>query len=179
MRKKAQTMGVPFQLIFSLILVAVVIIFGFLAIKMFLERAEQAKFGVIFTETIKSEIENAFDNSAGETNKTITLTAPKNIEAICFLNGTSCSASNPPGFCADLDLYRNNNENFFFYPLGRAEEYKSSSGWTLLCQEHSCIDFTKSRPIGNPKCYYKNLKGKIEFRVIKEFGEPLVKISNV
>ncbi|MEM4703037.1 MAG: hypothetical protein QXP53_00940 [Candidatus Pacearchaeota archaeon] len=168
---KAQTMGVPFQLIFSLIIVAVVIVFAFLAIRMFLERAEQAKFGATFTE-IQNEIRGAWEKDA--TNRTITVLVPKKIEAVCFLN-KSATCRDPSGvdFCGSYESFMNANENFFFYPLGIAEDYKSKSAWSLLCQNHSCI--TSPR---NPLCFFKQ-DSNIKIKIVKNFDEPFVRLYEV
>ena len=168
--KKAQTMGIPFQLIFSLIIIVVVVVFGFLAIKMFLERAEQTKYGVAFKD-IESEIQDSWSR-AGETNKTITINLPKKITAICFLNTSqsSCNPSIAEGFCENVDLYKTDKENLYFYPLGEAEKLHSKSGWALLCQDHSCISLK-----GNPQCFFKN-GNDVQIQIIKNLDEQFVRL---
>lgn len=176
MRKKAQIMGVPFQLIFSLIIVAVVVVFSFFAIKMFLQRAEQAKFGIAFKE-FESEIQSAWQEGRESTN-IISVVVPKKVEAVCFVNRTASRCIDPRGiynFCNSIDLYSNDKENFFFYPLGVAENYGSKSGWNLLCQGHSCVSILRE----NPKCFFKNEKHEIQIKLVKEYGEPFVKLYNV
>ncbi|MEM4640916.1 MAG: hypothetical protein QXW65_00090 [Candidatus Pacearchaeota archaeon] len=168
--KKAQAMGVPFQLIFSLILVAAVIVFGFFAIRMFLQRAEQAKFGVAFKE-FEQEIQSVWQES-GESNKTISVLVPKKVEAVCFVN-RSASCRDPYGiydFCNSINLYSSNKENFFFYPLGIAEQYNSKSAWSLLCQDHSCVK------LSSVQCFFKNERNEVKIRLVKEYGDPLIKL---
>ena len=172
MNKKAQTMGVPFQLIFSLIIIVVVIVFGFMAIKMFLGRADQAKFGTTFLE-IRDEIDNAYSR-AGGTSKNITVDAPKNIEAICFVNKTAACNDARAGTTDFCNLVPEYTGNVFYYPIGIAEEHDSQSDHLLNCQNRSCFIVPANK---NPQCFWANKERKIEIRIIKEIGEPFVKLE--
>ncbi|MCS7134521.1 MAG: hypothetical protein NZ889_01535 [Candidatus Pacearchaeota archaeon] len=172
--KKAQLMGMPFQLVFSLLLVVAVIVFSFFAIRMFLQRAEQAKFGSTFIE-IQRKIEEAWSR-AGESNETFVVSAPKEVEAICFLN-RSATCRNPQGisFCQEFLMFAQEKDNFFFYPFGIAEKYGSKTAWKLLCEEKPCVNIPIRK---NPTCFFVDENKEIKFRIIKKFEEALVILEN-
>jgi len=179
--KKAQIMGVPFQLIFSLIIVAVVLVFGFFAIKMFLNRAEQSRFGVAFND-VQEAVYNAYSSGGGSDNG-IAVLVPKDITAICFLqtgmghakctNPLDDPFGNMQYFCDELTGYAINDENFVFYPFGVAEKYNGNSARKLLCDNRPCLNITK-----NPQCFPKDSEGNINIKLQKNIGEQLVRLKS-
>ncbi|UCD20643.1 MAG: hypothetical protein JSW08_02610 [archaeon] len=178
MDKKAQTMGVPFQLIFTLIIIAVVIVFGFFAIRMFLGRAEQAKFGTAFNE-ISTEIEEAYSR-AGGTAKVITVDMPKGIEAVCFFNQSApCRDIDLSydelgySFCDLIDEYE---ENFFYWTFRAAMEYKANPNWNITCQNKLCVKIPSGR---NPKCFFPDNNRQLQLNITKNFGDPYVHVDEV
>ena len=161
-------MGVPFQLIFSIIIIVAVIVVSFFVIRMFLERAEQAKFedSVAY---LKDEILSVWRSDRAS--KTIELKTSSKPDSVCFAN---LSDPNPRGNMVifnELDRF-NGDSNFFFYPLGVAEEYESESARNIKCSGKECIKILK-----NPICF-ENRNGKISIKLEKKVGDPYVIITN-
>ncbi|MCX8194316.1 MAG: hypothetical protein N3G19_03080, partial [Candidatus Pacearchaeota archaeon] len=126
--KKAQIMGMPFQFIFAIILVAVAVFVGFYVIRMFLHQAEQAR----INDFVKNQLEYEIKNVWMTEESTITKELPfsKNFNYVCFFNQSrSCnSAIAPPdsNFCSDYSVWKNTDkDNLFLVPLGKAEEYNT------------------------------------------------------
>ncbi len=149
-RKKGQVMGMPFQFIFALILIAVALFVGFWVIKNFLETAEQAKIN-LFVNDLRNEIIKKWNKEASET---ITLDLSKKIDYVCFTNLSRCNS--PSGipdltnFCQEARLYGEKN-NLFFWPLGEAEKYHVKSYWHIHCgtreNPKECLNIEKTRCI--------------------------------
>lgn len=172
--KKGQIMGMPFQFIFAIILVAVALFVGFYVIKMFLNQAEQAR----INDFVKNQLEYEIKNVWMTEESTITKDLPfsKNFDYICFLNQSkSCSSTTmPPGsnFCSEYQIWTNTNkDNLFLVPLGKAEEYNTKTAWHIVCGTKECISFST-----NPYCLPVH-EGKVSVRLVKESGNSLVMIS--
>jgi len=173
--KKAQLMGMPFQFIFALILMAVVIFVGFYVIKMFLERAEQANIN-LFVQELKTEISNLWMADAAE--KTVTFSLSKNFDYVCFLNQSmSCDSSRnaaPQYFCIGyIEWKRTEKDNMFLLPFGKAEEYGTFTAWHIACNHKECVKWQ-----GNPLCL-RIVNGKVIIKLTKESGSNFVKISSL
>ena len=96
--KKAQIMGLPFQFIFALIIIAIAVFVGFFVIKMFLERAEQANINDFVKNQLEYEINRIWAGpEAASVTKTFIFS--KNFDYVCFLNQEKTCASNIEGFC--------------------------------------------------------------------------------
>lgn len=168
-KNKAQTQ-LSFQTIFSILLVAIVIFVGFYVIRMFLDRAEQAKINAFVTDLRNKAIEIWSTEGASEV---FNYNLNKKIERICFTNASTCQ-SNVPGFCNSIDIYRGENENLFFLPLGVVEKYKAKSAQELYCNDPNdppikCIDVKQTTCI-------LVTDGKISLRLLKENETSLIKI---
>lgn len=154
--KKAEIMGMPFQFIFALILIAVALFVGFFTIKMFLERAEQAEFG-LFVSDLQNQVIDVWQ--AEEAGKTISLDINQKIIYVCFVNSSRCS-SPIERLCSQARLYP--DKNLFFYPFGEAEKYDSNSQWKIQCgakdMPKECIAFA------NPTCIPVQ-NGKVKIRL--------------
>ena len=137
--KKAQLQSMPFQMIFSLILVAVVIFVGFFVIKMFLDRAEQIKF-LDFQAKFGEKVISVWKGDTGS-RETINLPLSTKLDLVCFVNKNNCI--NPvgyPGFCQEITNFRGEQDmNMFFYPLGVAEKFKARSGFRVSCENPGSI----------------------------------------
>ncbi|MGB9708032.1 MAG: hypothetical protein ACPLXC_01760 [Candidatus Pacearchaeota archaeon] len=178
--KKAQVMGMPFQFIFALILVAVAIFVGFFVIKAFLERAEQANINLFVTE-LTSEVENKW--RADSSQKTTDFKLSKNFEQVCFFNQSKpCISNNAPlGFCDTTGTTgykfwrRTDKDNMFLIgkdgEMGMAERYNAYTAWQIKCGAKECINFTS-----NPLCL-PVIEGKVMIKLTKESGQSLVLIS--
>lgn len=152
--KKGQMMGMPFQFIFSMILIAVVLFVAFWAIKHFMATAETANIGD-FVASVKSNIYNAW-SSGTEANMTPAISFSSKFEKACFANLSApcsgpdalvCTAANAFGYSGktgeNLFLVGKGNE------LGVAEAYGMESGIKIMCGDRDCISLKK-----NPVCHY-------------------------
>lgn len=167
--KKAQIMGMPFQFIFALILVAVALFVGFFVIKMFLDRAEQANIN-LFANEIKSEVSDLQNAESAE--KVSTFILSRNFEYVCFLNQSKQCNSNIDNFCTEYKMWINSDkDNMFLLPLGKAEHYDAYTAWHIACGTKECINFTT-----NPLCIPVE-DGKVLIKLTKESGLNPVKIS--
>lgn len=174
--KKAQIMGMPFQFIFALILVAVALFVGFFVIKMFLDRAEQANIN-LFVQNTKDEVSDLWQADSAE--KVSTFILSRNFDSVCFLNQSKpCnSATAPPDsdFCNENLGYKmwvnSDKDNLFLVPLGKAEHYDTWTSWHIVCGTKECINFT-----ANPLCIPVE-DGKVLIKLTKESGNSFVKIS--
>lgn len=173
--KKGQIMGMPFQFIFALIIIAVALFVGIWAIKAFLGRAEQANFG-LFINDLENEIISVWQKE--EASKTITLSLSTKISYVCFVNRNNCYSNKiPPKISSDLCSNvvpmwsRTGKDNLFFYPGGIAERYDSHTAWHIKCGTKECLDIDKTICIPVKD-------GNVKFRLTKESGQ-LVKVSSV
>jgi len=172
MKKRGQLLGMSFQTIFSIILVVVILVFGFFAIKMFLNVEKQAEVSVAFSE-IRELVNDAYRLDDMSETKEIRL--PKQIEAVCIIKDPTTLTQGQCTTAGVRDLYvyaEGAPENLYFYPYGAAEELNSQTSWKLDCNGQPCVEIP-----GNIICFYRNSKNKIEIRVVKEFGNPLVSIQ--
>lgn len=151
-----------FGMIFSIIIIASTIAVAIYAITLFLNSTEKIKY-----PTIVRDIEEQAKElrQAEEGSKVITIDTPKNIEELCFVK-----LKNPaiPGTLAsrlqefkDYDFQK--EMNFFFYPLGVAENLDAESGWKINCGAEGnyidCLTFAK-----NPLCIPVQ-DGRVKFRL--------------
>lgn len=180
--KKGQIMGMPFQFIFALILVAVAIFVGFYVIKMFLDRAEQANINDFVKNQLQYEIESVW---IGPSDAEITrhLILSNNFGYICFFNQSkhSCSSADVPYFCQDYGAYkRTDQDNLFLIGkdgnMGKAERYDTYTSWHVTCgttAKKECLTWSQTR---NPFCI-PVINGKVSVRLTKQSGQTYVTIS--
>jgi len=169
-------MGMPFQFIFALIIIAVALFVGIWAIKVFLGRAEQANFG-LFINDLENEIISVWQKE--EASKTITLSLSTKISYICFVNRDNCYSNGIPSEISSnlcsvsgvVQMWGTKEDNLFFYPGGIAEEYDSHTAWHIKCGTKECLNISKSIciPVRD---------GNVKFKLTKESGQ-LVKIVKI
>lgn len=167
--KKGQIIGMPFVLIFSLILIAVALFVGFWVIKGFLERACQAEINLFVTD-LQNEIIGVWQRE--EASKTITLAICNKIDSVCFTDEQCTQTGTVPDFfCQDIGLWKiTGKENLFLWPLGTAEGYDTNTAWHIKCGTKDCLNIEKTI------CFHVG-KGKVSIRLTKESGSPFVTIS--
>lgn len=180
--KKGQLMGMPFQFIFALILVAVAIFVGFYVIKMFLDRAEQANINDFVKNQLQYEIENVWLGPS-DAQITRTLILSNNFGYICFFNQSkhSCSSSDVPSFCSEYELYtRTDKDNLFLIgkdgQMGKAEKYDTYTSWHIACgttTKKDCFTWPQQK---NPLCIPVS-NGKVTIKLTKQSGQNYVTIS--
>ncbi|MFA5028213.1 MAG: hypothetical protein WC713_10075 [Candidatus Methylomirabilota bacterium] len=140
--KKGQMMGMPFQFIFSMILIAVVLFVAIWAIKGFMERAEQAKIGA-FVADVRSNVYNVW-NSGTAANFTPVISFSAKFKEVCFVNLSTCSDA----FCKAAREHGYSDENLFLLgenrAMGIAEKYGISSGVKIMCGDRDCLLLKKT-----------------------------------
>lgn len=162
-----------FGMIFSIIIIASTVAVAIYAITLFMNSAEKIKYG-----TIPKDIEEQAKElrQAEEASKTIVLDAPRNIDEICFVDLSKPAVPGTSGSkLQEFKSYDITKEmNFFFYPIGAAEELSASSGVKLNCGTKNnyidCFVFAK-----NPLCIPVE-EGRIKIRLTNP-GNGYINIS--
>lgn len=167
--KKGQgIMGVPFQMIFSLILIAVFIYAAFIGIKFFVESADQAQI-LQFSNEIKAKVNTIWQTT--EASQSYEFNLPSKIELVCFGD-----LSKEITQCPEFGLYREQakirGSNMFFCPPKAAYRVDAEVHLKIDCEGNDCL---KSKQ-GGLFCA-QNVDGKVKVRLEKEFGNPNVLIS--
>ncbi len=167
--KKGQgTMGVPFQMIFSIILIAIFLYAAFTGIKYFLERADQAQIGK-FVVDVQAKVGTIWQTT--EASQSYYLDLPKRIEHVCFGD-----LSMPTETCPDFELYREQarikGSNVFFCPPEAAYGVGMPVHFRVDCSGNNCLQ-TKQPGL---TCL-ENVEGRVTIKLEKDIGSPLVIIS--
>jgi hypothetical protein len=168
--KKGQTMSLPFTMIFAIIMVAIVIFVGFYVIRMFLDQATQVELNTLPRE-IQDAVVQAWQSS--ETERTITLDCSNKIEMICFVDLSENPGGASSTYYNELENF-DDEANFFYYPLMKAEKYNSFSNHKIMCGTKECLKVEKFK---NPLCI-QVIGGKITFTLVKEAGDPYVIVKS-
>jgi len=155
-----------FGMIFSIILIIIFIAFAFYAIQKFLQIQDAAKVGQ-FTNNLQSDIDSAWKGS--QRSQKVEYSLPKKIEYVCFIDINSGRSGTNRNFYDELKHICYNDENMAFYPIGSSQGIES--------KEIKHIDIEKITLDENPFCI-KNIDGKAEMTIQKNFGEELVTIGN-
>jgi hypothetical protein len=164
--KKGQSMSVPFKMIFSIIMVAVVIFVGFYVIRMFLDRAEQVKLNTLPRE-IREAVVNAWSSS--ETERTVIGDCSEKVEYVCFVDFSKPASGS---FRDKYSLFKGINQeaNFFYFPPTDAAKHGSNPDWSIKCGSTDCLEVPQNK---NPLCV-EVVNGKVVFKLTKEHGQPVV-----
>lgn len=164
--KKGQTMEIPFQMIFSIILIAVAMFVAFWAIRHFMATAETAKIGT-FVKDIESQVKSVYNEY--EANMTQTFTFSDKFAQVCFVNLSLGKSFSSGTFTSeDATLYFDPIDNMNLFLIGAkageelttAEEYGLSSAKHIDCYGKECLNFT------TPTCFYVT-KGKVTITFVK------------
>jgi len=163
-------MGMPFQMIFSLILIAVFIYAAFTGISYFLERADQAQLGKFVVE-LESKVNQVWQTT--EARQTHVFTLPKSIELVCFGDLTKRV---PEALCGDFELFREQakirGSNMFFCPPEGAYRLGTPVHFKIDCNGNDCLEVSDAA-LACAVVENKNLK----LTLTKEFGNPKVIIG--
>jgi hypothetical protein len=172
MKKRGQNiMGLPFSIIFSIILIIFFIIAAIVAIKIFWNPNKDACTTFdetqegMFRQDLQDVVNDAWDSDRSERNFTISL--PSKIDYVCFLDTARAKSGKYRNFYENLTIYKeDDNANLFFYPVKSAcEDFRGI--------EIQRINITAITAKDNPYCI-PNKKASII--VEKGFYEGLVKI---
>jgi hypothetical protein len=167
--KKAQggSFGMSFGMIFSIILIIFFVMAAFFGIKKFLEFQSCAKVGA-FSASLDDDLYNAWNSQTVEsplTNKNL----PGKVDYVCFYNVSKDASLGEfeQELAKDLRSYRYSGENMFLIPLD-----------SVCKPDHKMkyIYLEKITQTKNPMCFPVE-KGIAKFEIVKNFGEPLVRIE--
>lgn len=163
--KRGQT-KLSFGMIFSILLIIFFLAFAFYGIKKFMSISDVAQL-TQFKDKVQEDVNKLWKGSQGS--QTVEYSLPSGIQKICFID---YSDPNPKGRNSLIYTELRNNfmefENLFFYPKGSSEGLDSFELKHLNLEE-SVIE-------ENPLCF-DNEKGKVYFRIEKDFGESVVRIT--
>ena len=175
--KKAQIMGMSFELIFSLILIAVFIYAAFMGIKYFMATADKAKISS-FIADLRSDVEGA--GIAQGISKPYDFYLPKGIKWVCFANESLTAGDfNGKEYRTDcqefisryLVTFNNTSMNLFFCPPKGAYSVNAAFQAMIDCKGNDCLKFPS-----NPYCI-PNKDGKVTIRLERESGEEKIRLS--
>jgi hypothetical protein len=169
MNTKGQgVMGLPFSVIFSIILIVFFIVVAIITIKLFWNPAgcgysEQAQ-EATFKQGLQDSINDAWFSDTSSSDFKISL--PSQIKMVCFLDVNKGKKGKNSEIYDNLMLYSQNKNNFYMYPGNKACE-----GFRGMIVEH--VNISETTKNENPLCFQNPGSLKIE----KGFYDALVKIS--
>jgi hypothetical protein len=165
--KKAQ-IEMSFQMIFSLILIAVFVFAAFYGIRYFLERAEQVQMGQFLTD-LESKVNVAYQ--ATEKSEVYTFVLPKSIKKVCF---SDFSLKYDKTLCPEFEMYRDvakeKGSNVFFCPPENAYKVGAPVYYRIDCEGNDCLRFLKQ-----PYCIFND--NGVAIKLEKNLGEAEVVLS--
>ena len=157
-------MGMPFSVIFSIILIVVFIITAGIVVRHFLGLQKCSEMS-IFLKGLQDNVDKVWQSSARE--ETFTVGLPSSIKEVCFTNMTEPLTDNK---YSDVKVrYGFYNPNFFFYPPEKACEIPYHT-----IKHLNISSVTKGR---NPYCITNENNPKM--KISKGFYESLVRIEKV
>lgn len=168
--RKAQVMGMPFMIIFSIIIIALTIYAGIVLIKGFIETSDKAKIATFYND-FKNDVNSLWQ--ATSASKSYSYDLPSGIEKVCFMQ-PSKPLSNESKNLSDLyNQFRNlpnaktNNHNMFLAPTKIAVGLQVPASFRIDCgqtQKVDCLDITN---LPNPYCISVD-KGTLKIDLLKE-----------
>lgn len=162
--KRGQLFGMPYAVIFSIILIVFFIIAAWIAIKYFVSPgcdcslSDQAQEG-LFKDGLQGAIDDVW-NSAGS-DKKFTINLPGKIEEVCFMDATTQSGTGDNA--SYFKTLRNSGMgNTYLYPVKCA-----CAGFKSMTLKHININETVKK--GNPTCF----KNGADFWITNNRGGPV------
>jgi hypothetical protein len=157
-RKAQQTMGLPFGMIFAILLIVVFIVVAFIAIGSFLDIWRTSSVGTFyddFEEVVDNAARGQFEESSFE------IDLPAKIESVCFAD-LSAEITNSGAEYEAIRNYDVYNANVFLVP----PEYAENMQWKFI--EH--LDVGRITVDENPYC----VAADGELKIRKGFYDKLV-----
>jgi hypothetical protein len=166
-KRAQQLMGMPFSMIFSIILIIFFIVVAFIAINHFLNLKKCTQVG-LFVQGIQEQIDKAWNSE--KSSFTYEGNLPSNIKYVCIANFSRKfnSAGLDQNLEEELNLYGNPNDNMLIYPV--------ASSCDIGNQNLKHINLNKITNTKNPFCI-KVDNGKIKIKISKEINEALVSLA--
>jgi len=144
-RKKAQVMGMPFVLIFSLILIVAFIFVAIKVTKDFIESRDRIEIG-LFKQNLQSTINELYQVT--EASKSYHFNLPSRVKYVCFSDNLADAKANFTEF-PDLIIYKSKKANLFFYPPRAVENLDTAGHYKITCNDNECLNFVD---LPNPYC---------------------------
>lgn len=147
MKNKAQLLGMPYSVIFSIFLIVFFIIAAWIAIKMFWNPgcdcalSDQSQEG-LFKEDLQTAIDDVWNSAGADRNFKINL--PDKIKKVCFMNYDSAARGKDTGLFKELK--NGGRGNLYLYPLKCACE-----GFKVITLKH--ININDTAKTDNPLCF--------------------------
>ncbi len=161
--KKAQTMQMPFGMIFSILLIAVFIVVAFIAIKYFLKMRNCSQIN-IFVDDLQKKIDSVWRQTS-VSGEEFSLNLPSGIKYVCLADLNKTKSGEHKNLA---DEFRGDfQNNLFFYPPRKA------CGRPSVNIEH--INLTGIIKDKNPYCFENT--GKVSMALNKKYNEAFVEIS--
>jgi len=170
---KRGSIELSFQLIFSLILVAVFIYAAFTGIKYFLAISQHAQISTFIAE-LQSKVDSAWLTT--EISQTYEISVPSSIKYVCFSTPNTLTKAGLTGLniteCKDFENYilMFKNMNMFFCPASAAWKVDAPIYTYINCKTKDCLTFPKT-----PYCIKTD--GKVRFKLEKALGADKIKLS--
>ncbi|MEM4325800.1 MAG: hypothetical protein QXU40_00670 [Candidatus Pacearchaeota archaeon] len=159
-------MHLPFGMIFSIILIAIFLIFGFYSIKTFIKIQNSALLGKFFSD-IQYDINKAWRSA--ESSQLREYIIPSKVRYVCFVDFNSSSRGAYSPIFSEISKERKNNENLFSYPQRL---------FSVESKEIENIDLIKITSEENPFCLEQK-GGRIKLILRKNFEDLLVGVERV
>jgi hypothetical protein len=160
-KRGQQMMGMPFGMIFSIILIVVFVVIAFIAVGSFLDIGKSAGVGLFYTE-LQDAVDNSWRGQSSET--TFKINLPSEIKTICFSN-LSSKINGEQEYYDQIKNYDVYEANTFLIPPENAQQMQ----WKLI--KH--LDIEKITVEENPYCVSTSQNLKLK----KGFYDKLVSIE--
>ena len=160
-------MKMSFGMIFSIFLIIFFLIFAFYGIKKFMTISDVAQLNK-FKDQVTEDVDKLWKGSQGS--QTVQYSVPSGIQKICFIDYGSGQHGRNSLLYTELRNSYLELENIFFYPRGASEGLDSF--------ELKHLNLEESVAEENPLCF-DNEDGKVSWRIEKDFGESVVRITKL
>lgn len=148
-KKGQEVFGMPYSVIFSILLIVFFIAAAWIAIRYFwcpwtgcpCTLSDQSQEGFL-KDGLQGAIEDVWHSEGSDRNFTINL--PPKIEKICFFDFNAAAVG--PDSQIARDLKRAGSGNLYLYPIGDA-----CSGFRVMTLSH--VNITKTTASANPLCF--------------------------
>ena len=157
-------MGIPFTMIFSILLIIVFIVVAFIAIRHFMGIKKCAEIG-IFTDNLKTRIDGVWKAEAA--NDIFSESLSSGIKYVCFVNFSMPKKGEFLNLYDDLKYTSNIDSNFIFYPMGAACDPAD--------KKISHLNMGEILKYKNPNCF--KAEGKVDLTIKKSLDDVLVTIE--
>lgn len=155
--RKAQTMSLPFGMIFSIFLIVVFIVIAFIAVNYFLGLGECSEVG-LFYEEFQEKVDEVWKSQSVQ-NERFEVELPSGIEKICFAN-LSAEITNLGEDYEEIEIFEVQDANVFLLPRAEAceMEYKKIEHINIseitFEENPYCVDLSKRDELILNKGFY-------------------------